>query len=537
MVNKKIKPAFLISVVLAVISCTNTVPNNVRSGSAPFPTQENFQDLDREYAFNTKELTQSYLKRKLEKWLDSGSESPNPDGLKLVKEIAYARYKHPQQFCEVITENPGILNLILEVDAVQARKAFDMTFSEFLESCPAPSHPEFRVSTYTSGHQQLTSVAMDADGDYIIAWESGIYNSPGPDGDDFGVFARRYNSAGETIGSEFQVNQFTTGYQGRPSVAMTDDGSFVITWTSKGQSAFYEIYARIYDNNGDPVGSEFKVNTDSASNKLNSRIAIDNDGEFAIAWQSDTQDSSSWGIYGQRFNSDGSRPAENGSEFRVNNYTTQRQINCSIAMDNDGDFVVSWESYLQDGDLYGAYFRRYSNSGDPLTDDDQPVTLYTTGHQWGSFTAMDSDGDFIVTWSDQYQGEDGFYGVFGRRYDSSGTPVSSEFLLNTYTDKEQTYPAVAMDDDGDFVTVWQSGDFYGDNDQDGDNYGVYAQRYNSAGERVGSELQVNSFTTGGQSNPVAAMDNNGDFVLSWQSFGQDYDGYGVYARRYDRKAP
>ena len=63
-------------------------------------------------------------------------------------------------------------------------------------------------------------------------------------------------------------------------------------------------------------------------------------------------------------------------------------------------------------------------------------------------------------------------------------------------------------------------------------YGNYAQLYDSAGAAVGSEFLVNSTTTGNQAYPAAAMDADGDFVIAWQSDGQDGSSYGVYAQRY-----
>ena len=52
-----------------------------------------------------------------------------------------------------------------------------------------------------------------------------------------------------------------------------------------------------------------------------------------------------------------------GGEFRVNTYTTERQYDARPAMEADGDFVVVWTSYLQDGDSYGAFGQRFAPSG------------------------------------------------------------------------------------------------------------------------------------------------------------------------------
>ena len=63
--------------------------------------------------------------------------------------------------------------------------------------------------------------------------------------------------------------------------------------------------------------------------------------------------------------------------------------------------------------------------------------------------------------------------------------------MNTYTTAMQNTPAVAVDGSGDFVVVWQS---YG---QDGkSHYSVFGQRFNAAGTPASGEFQVNTYTTG-----------------------------------------
>ena len=49
-----------------------------------------------------------------------------------------------------------------------------------------------------------------------------------------------------------------------------------------------------------------------------------------------------------------------GSEFRVNTYTTNDQRIPSVAADSSGNFVVVWRSDTQDGDGFGVFGQRYS---------------------------------------------------------------------------------------------------------------------------------------------------------------------------------
>jgi hypothetical protein len=90
----------------------------------------------------------------------------------------------------------------------------------------SPTGPEFLVNnTTTLSFQRSAATAMDADGDFVVVWES-------PDGDAGGVYAQRFNAAGVAQGGEFLVNTFTTGWQSSPAVAMDADGDFVVAWHS-----------------------------------------------------------------------------------------------------------------------------------------------------------------------------------------------------------------------------------------------------------------------------------------------------------------
>ncbi|MBT4520861.1 MAG: hypothetical protein HOC23_12725 [Halieaceae bacterium] len=160
---------------------------------------------------------------------------------------------------------------------------------------------------------------------------------------------------------------------------------------------------------------------------------------------------------------------------------------------------------------------------------EQVVNSETSSQQWNPWVAMDNDGDFVVVW--QSYGQDGpDYGVYGQRYNAAAVPQGPEFQVNTYTTGHQDDPSVAMDADGDFVVVWESG---GKGAQDGEDDGIYGQRYNAAGTRQGSEFRVNTYTTQDQSDVQVAMDAAGNFVVVWESYNQDGDDEDVYARRYN----
>jgi hypothetical protein len=68
-------------------------------------------------------------------------------------------------------------------------------------------------------------VAVNSLGDFVVSWAS-----DGQDGDLSGVFAQRFDRNATALGTEFQVNTTTTGFQSLDSVASDATGNFVITW-------------------------------------------------------------------------------------------------------------------------------------------------------------------------------------------------------------------------------------------------------------------------------------------------------------------
>ena len=161
---------------------------------------------------------------------------------------------------------------------------------------------EFRVNTYTVGDQGRPAVAARADGDFVVAWNSFNQESPGNATGNYGIFARRFSSAGVAQAVEFLVNTYTTAYQRYPRVAADNDGDFVVTWESQHQDGNYEgVFARRILGNG-AFGPEFQANSYTMDGQTEPVVDFDSDGDFVIAWYTEeNQDGNSYGIFAQRF--------------------------------------------------------------------------------------------------------------------------------------------------------------------------------------------------------------------------------------------
>ncbi len=384
---------------------------------------------------------------------------------------------------------------------------------------------QFQVNTTTDKHQRDAAVAMSVTGDFVVVWES-----ENQDGDGYGIYAQRYDASGFPVDSEFKVNATTHRHQTDPAVAMADDGNFVVTWVSEEQDGDNKgIFVQRYDANGQRAGSEIQVNTYTTKAQQAPDVAMDATGRFVIVWESDDQDGDDWGIYGQVFDNTG---AKVGSEFRANFATAKDQINASVAMDADGDFVVAWQSKQPGNDKWDIQARRFNPDGTAKDPADVTVNSVVDEQQERPDVAMDAAGNFVVTWqSKDLDYPDGKFGIYHRGFHANGTPVTAQqVLVNTHVTNEQQAPSVAMDRDGEYVISWQSK--RQDDPDQAEKFGVFAQRYNADGTKRDGEFQVNTTTDKSQQAPAAAIGDNGRFVIVWESESEDGNEYGVFAQRY-----
>jgi len=393
-----------------------------------------------------------------------------------------------------------------------------------------PLGPEFRVNTYTTGHQGGTitlvlgrpSIASDSTGNFVVVW-----TSSSQDGSSDGIFGQRYAASGAPLGPEFRVNTYTPLSQFNPDVAADASGNFVVVWESDYQDGSNRgVFGQRYASSGVPLGADFRVNTFTTGEQGDPSVAVDSAGAFVVAWDSANQDGSGAGVFAQRFASSGS-PL--GPEFRVNTTTFAMQVSPSITSDGSGNFIVVWQGPTIGGLNPKAFGQRYAASGAPLGVEFR-VNTTAPGYQFVPDVASDAAGNFVVVWytDDAFTG--GPQDAFGQRFASTGAPLGTEFRVNTTTTPVPWVPSVAMDSAGDFVVMWES-------PHDGSLIGVFGQRFASTGAPLGTEFLVNTYTTADQSGPAVASDSAGRFVVVWRSDGQDGSGGGVYAQRYSMIVP
>ena len=240
------------------------------------------------------------------------------------------------------------------------------------------------MNTYTTGDQYQPRVAMDENGDFIVAWTDNRLFAPtgGRDGSGRGIFAQRFDALARRQGGEFQVNTHTTGYQENAEIAIDAAGNFVIAWDSAGRG----VSAQRFDASGNRLGEEIPVNSSTTGFEHAPDVAADPDGSFTVTWwREDPQDPV---VLAQRFHADGTRK---GGEFPLDSSIPAWWSPASVTTSGVGRFAVAWTAV--DGAGVGIAARIGGETCAP-----DPGTLCLNGDRF----------QVQVTWSVPSQGRSGF---------------------------------------------------------------------------------------------------------------------------------
>jgi hypothetical protein len=226
-------------------------------------------------------------------------------------------------------------------------------------SSGAPLGGTFRVNTSTAGYYFTPRVAAWSGG-FVVVWGN---EAPGNLQD---VFGQRYDASGAELGGEFRVNAYTTGAQADPDVVALPGGGFVVVWDGEAANEVNGIRPRRFDASGAPVGGGFLVNTYTTGFQENPRIARDGLGNFIVTWRSAGQDGDGQGVYAQRLSGSG-EPL--GTEFKVNTNTAGDQgvLGLAVAASGAAEFYTIVFSDA-DGSNEGVWAVDYCLVGDANAD-------------------------------------------------------------------------------------------------------------------------------------------------------------------------
>lgn len=214
--------------------------------------------------------------------------------------------------------------------------------------------PQTAASLTPNGAQHSPSLAMAANGNFVVAWQdnSGTHSS---------IRMRGFLSNGNEMFSERFGTSITDGEQSAPAIAMDrSTGRFVVAWEDDADlNTFYQIKARGYEANGSQRFPELTVNIKATDNQLKPAVSMDTYGKWYIAWEDNGQGGSGHQIMANMFDINGNRLV-----------TTDTRVNPVISVDNNfgpavrrapvisghksGRYLVAWSDDMDgNGDFQG----------------------------------------------------------------------------------------------------------------------------------------------------------------------------------------
>jgi hypothetical protein len=208
-----------------------------------------------------------------------------------------------------------------------------------------------------------------------------------------------------------------------------------------------------------------------------------------------------------------------GPELQINDLITATQQLPAIAGLPNGRYVAVWESEVSTGDDQSGtsiQARLLAADGTPIGSDFQ-VNTFTPFGQHHPAVAAGGSG-FVVAWdSDGSPGTDtSSFSIQARRFDLGGNPLGDQFQANTYTDGVQRIPSVAMTPGGAFVVVWHS---FGSSGDDDSSASVQGRFYQADGTPHGNDVQLNTVVFHRQKHPAVAIAADGSSLVVWQDEG------------------
>jgi hypothetical protein len=254
--------------------------------------------------------------------------------------------------------------------------------------------------------------------------------------------------------------------------------------------------------------SEHRVSTNpQTTSNSSSDNASSANGTSVAVWLNEVS-FSNHDIWAQRFDKAGHAA---GAPIRVDTLASHDSYVPHVAMDGQGRFAVTWEDSNPDGTL-SVLMRYYSAAGAPLT----AITRVTpAGSDDSGPDVAASDGSFVIAWTHQVSD------IEAERFVISGGVPHGQgiFVVNGDTNFENA-PSVAMAPNGRFDIVYQR--------FNGSDWDIFASQYGSAGNRLRSNIHINSDPFD-ELSPSVAMDDAGNAVVAFQEF--DFGSWDIYAKR------
>ncbi|MEO7795015.1 MAG: hypothetical protein ABIV06_09605 [Thermoanaerobaculia bacterium] len=276
------------------------------------------------------------------------------------------------------------------------------------------------------------------------------------DGTRHSLRLRAISSTGQPEGAELVVSG--NGSAATPALALSGTARWNVGWSSLNfESNGIDVFAQAFEGDA-PVGQPVRMNAEPYGNHVSPQVASDPFGHSVIAWEADPSNLLEPLVRLQRLSRDGEKV---GPAFGVPIGGASLQLLCGVGMDSQGRFVVAWSQGdpVPEGSL-NVWAQRFSVDGTALANAFQ-VPTENAGAQYDCDLAMNREGDFAVVWK-HYRGTDeDYYDLYLRAYRPDGTPYGDPVRVDEPRDLQipwaAEHPSLSMNDAGVLVVAWEGG--------------------------------------------------------------------------------
>jgi hypothetical protein len=292
------------------------------------------------------------------------------------------------------------------------------------------------------------------------------------------------------------VNTTTVGGQFDAHTASSANGLSVVVWTDSSQVSTrgFDIRAQMFNAAGDRVGREFVAGSSNLSD-TEPAVAMDARGDFVVTW-TQAQPNGDTNVLARLFNSAGI-PRDGIIQVGAGTF---REHDSDVAMSAGGAFTVA---YVRDTNNNNpdVFAKQYDASGNLLN----VINVATTSKaELSPSIAMTPDGRFDVAWENAFSNND--HDILMNSYAANGA-LTRTFAI-TITGAFEIRPSVAVDNNGNSVTVWSAFVNGG--------YDVKARRVSASGV-TGPVLNIATTSDNEIASSVAMKRGGGSFVVAYDS--------------------
>lgn len=317
--------------------------------------------------------------------------------------------------------------------------------------------------------------------------------------------------------------------QAKPDVAMDENGNFTVVWEDDSDgNTYYEILMRSFDSDGLPLYPEIHANKTGANQQLRPAIAMSPDGKTVVVWEDYSKNTKRPQIFARGFDIHGTVLFD---EIVVSSTKDGKTIHSNtkpdVAVADDGSFVVTWEFREEPTDasidiaaVDPDIMARAFKADGTARGDAFIVNAETKGHQTSPSVGMNGSGTYYIAYStDTEKTGNAFIHAVG--YDKTGKIIQADKVISP-SNADSVEPEVCVAKDGTVGFTWHSRAW---------NEGDVRRRTMRAG-KLEEESRVNVAKTGMQHSIAAACTPDGKQIISWSDYRVKSDSLVLYNKPY-----